>query len=80
MAPFDTLSRDATYIITPDSDVSYICVASAWNVKHRTVRARGTIMITVRGTYIYCGVYNIAFNVLCRPQYERIALGQIFLI
>ena len=76
---FDTLSSDATYIVTPDSDVSYQCVASARNIKDRTVRARGTIMITVRGMYIYLLQCSIAFNVLCRPQYERIALGQIIL-
>ena len=53
---FDTLSSDAAYVVTPDSDVSYQCVASARNIKDRTVRAQGTIMITVRGTYIYCDV------------------------
>ena len=49
---FDTLSSDPTYVVTPDSDVSYQCVASATNLKDRTVRARGTIMITVRGTLL----------------------------
>ena len=77
---FNRLSSDATYVVTPDSDVSYQCVASARNVKDRTVRARGEIMITVRGTYIYLLQCSIVFNVLCRPQYERIALGQIFWI
>ena len=49
---FDTLSSDATYVVTPDSDVSYQCVASANDLKSRPTRARGIIMITVRGTLL----------------------------
>ena len=66
---FNILSRDATYIVTPDSDVSYQCVASARNIKDRTVRGRGIIEITVRGTYLLWR--SIVFYVLCILQYKN---------
>ena len=70
---FDTLSRDATYMVTPDSDVSYQCVASARNLEDRTIREKGIIMITVRGTYIY--IYLLWYSIVkCIYYiYKRIA-------
>ena len=48
----DQLSTDATYTVTPDSDVSYVCIAVAFDAKRNPVPLSGTIEIIVRGTLI----------------------------
>ena len=42
----------ARYVVTADSDFIYQCVATAINIKARPLQARGSIDITVRGTYL----------------------------
>ena len=46
------LSNMARYVVTADSDFTYQCVATATNLKGRPLQARGSIDITVRGTYL----------------------------
>ena len=44
------LSTDATYIVTPDSDVSYLCIAMASDLKSNQIQLFGTIEVSVKGT------------------------------
>ena len=49
---FTPISTNPTYIVAPDSDVSYKCVASARDLRANIVLLTGIIDIIVRGTYI----------------------------
>ena len=46
------LSNMARYVVTADSDFTYQCVVTATDQKGRPLQARGSIDITVRGTYL----------------------------
>ena len=59
---FTNLATTAVYNIIADSDFVYQCRALASNQKGRPVQARGTISLTVRGTYLlWCSNVFTAF-------------------
>ena len=49
---FTDLTTTAVYNITADSDCDYQCRARAADLESRPVQVRGTICLTVRGTYL----------------------------
>ena len=61
---FTDLATTAKYNIIADSDFNYQCRARAVSFKGRPVQARGTISLTVRGTYLlWCSnVFSVFVN------------------
>ena len=61
---FTNLATTAVYNIIADSDFNYQCRARAFDQKGRPIQVRGTILLTVRGTYLlWCSnVFSVFVN------------------
>ena len=65
MGMVTSLATTAVYNIIADSDFNYQCRARAVNQKGRPIQVRGTICLTVRGTYLlWCSstVFSVFVN------------------
>ena len=64
MGMFTNLATTAVYNIIAESDFNYECRARAVSQKGRPVQVRGTISLTVRGTYLlWCStVFSVFVN------------------
>ena len=51
IADMPLMLGSAVRVVTPDGDVEYQCIARGFVGKQDTRTARGTVIITVRGTY-----------------------------
>ena len=74
------LATTAVYNIIADSDFNYQCRARALNQKGRPIQVRGTISLTVRGTYLlWCNstVFSVFVNTPVRNNKLCLGLHQI---